>query len=138
MTYQDWLKEVPQSFKRDPLWKFEVYRRSMFLADLAWFDYDKLLEDSRAKGIAWQLIDAAGSISANIDEGYGRGFGKDYARFLRTALGSARETRGWYWKSRHVLGAEVVTHRLELCDEIISALVTTSEQQRHLSDKRKS
>lgn len=136
MTYEEWLKEVPDNFRRDPLWNFEAYRKAMFLADLAWFDCDKLLTDSKGKGLAWQLIESAGSISANIEEGYSRGFGKNYAQFLRVALGSARETRGWYWKGRHVFDQKVVEHRLALADEIIAALVTTSEQQRHLPPRK--
>jgi len=135
MTYDEWLKEVPENFRKDPLWKFEAYRKAMFLADLAWFDCDKLLADPRSKGIAWQLIDSAGSISANIEEGYGRGLGKNYAQFLRVALGSARETRGWYWKGRHVFDRKVIQYRLALVDGIIAALVTTAEQQRRLPSK---
>jgi four helix bundle protein len=38
-----------------------------------------------------QMIRAAESIPANIAEGYGRGPGKDCARFLRTARASAAE-----------------------------------------------
>src|SRR6266567_3997455 len=41
---------------------------------------------------AAQLRDAAGSISANIAEGFGRGAGPDRTRFLRMARGSAEET----------------------------------------------
>ena len=35
--------------------------------------------------MARQLVNSANSISANSEEGYGRGYGKDYARFLRIA-----------------------------------------------------
>jgi len=63
-------------------------------------DCDYLLKDPRGKKIAEQLIRSVGSISANIEEGYGRGYGKDYAYRLRIALGEARETCGWYWKAR--------------------------------------
>jgi four helix bundle protein len=41
-----------------------------------------------------QIVRAAGSIGANIAEGSARD-GKDPARFVRIALGSARETRHW-------------------------------------------
>ena len=134
MTYEEWLTEVPENFRRDALWNFETYRKALFVADLVWFDSEKLLADPRGKGMAWQLIESGGSISANIEEGYGRGFGKDYARFLRTALGSARETRGWYWIGRHVFASKVLSHRLALADEIIAGLVTTARQQRGLKD----
>ena len=40
---------------------------------------------------AEQIVTAAESISANIAEGYGRGFGADGVRFLRYARGSASE-----------------------------------------------
>jgi four helix bundle protein len=84
------------------------------------------------RSIAWQLVDSAGSIAANIEEGFGRGFGKDYARFLRISLGSARETRGWYYRGRHALDPKVVAQRMVLADEIIAGLVKTADQQRRL------
>ena len=129
--YEEWLSEVPKSITQDSLWRYETYRKALFLADLAWADCEKLLGDPRGKSIAWQLIDSAGSIPANIEEGYGRGFGKDYARFLRIALGSARETRGWYYRARHVLDADLVEKRMSLLDQIIGGLVTTANQQRN-------
>ncbi len=131
-NYEHWQGQVPDNIVQDKLWKFDTYRKSLFVADLSWFDCEKLLKDSRGKSIAWQLTRSAGSIAANIEEGFGRGFGKDYARFLRIALGSARETRGWYYRGRHLLDSKAVTHRMKLIDEIVAGLVTTSEQQRHL------
>ena len=67
-----------------------------------------------------QIIRSAGSISANIEEGFGRGFGRDYARFLKIAVGSARETQGWYWRGRKLLPPKVCQHRIALLDEIIA------------------
>ncbi|MFN8492760.1 MAG: four helix bundle protein [Caldilineaceae bacterium] len=78
---EEWVAQVPELIKQAPLWNFKVYRLALLLADLAWFDVEKLLETLQGKGIAWQLVDAAGSVPANIEEGYGRGFGKDYAAF---------------------------------------------------------
>lgn len=129
-NFDEWVLQVPVSIKSDSLWEFVTYRYALFLSDLAWFDAEKIIKDARGRGIAWQLVDSAGSIAANIEEGYGRGFGKDYSRFLRISLGSARETEGWYYRSRHVLEEQVVHHRMTLIDEIIGSLVVVAKQQR--------
>ena len=72
----------------------------MELWDECWGDTNILLKDIRGKEIARQLIRSIGSISANIEEGYGRGYGKEYPRFLKIARGSAQESKGWYIKSK--------------------------------------
>jgi four helix bundle protein len=130
MNYQEWLGSVSESITKDSLWSFETYRKALFLSDLAWLDCEKLSSDALGRGTAWQLIDSAGSIAANIEEGFGRGFGKDYARFLRIALGSARESRGWYYRGRHAFNPDVVEHRMKLLDEIIAGLVSAANTQR--------
>lgn len=130
-SYETWLEQVHRVIKGAPLRSFVTYRKALFLADLAWFDVAKLSIAPQGKEIGWQLVDAAGSVPANIEEGYGRGFGKDYSRFLRIALGSAREAQGWYCRGRHIFSSDVIDHRLMLLDEIIAGLVTTSEQQRN-------
>ena len=113
-----------------PLWNSIGYQKALFLYDLVWSDCERLMQDPRGRAIAQQLIRSAGSISANMEEGYGRGFGKDYARFLGYSLGSARETQGWYFRARHLLSEDVVVHRHALVDEIIALLVTTIKQQK--------
>ena len=87
------------------------------------------MRDLRGQAVARQLIRSAGSVSANIEEGYGRGFGKDRNYFLRVSTGSARETRGWYYRGRHLLSPSVVEHRLNLVSEIIALLVTEHKLQ---------
>lgn len=64
-----------------------------------------------------------------MEEGYGRGYGKEYAYFLRVSVGSARETKGWYWRARHLLSQTVLDHRLALLDEIISLTVKEINRQ---------
>jgi four helix bundle protein len=128
-NYDEWLEQVEREIKADSLWSFESYRKALFLNDLAWHDCEKLLQDARGKSIAGQLIRSAGSVAANIEEGFGRGFGKDYARFLRIAIGSARETRGWYYRGRYLLSDSLVQHRIGLISELISSLVIAAKQQ---------
>lgn len=125
MNFDKWQEVVPERVKAEPAWKFYAYPKSLFLYELVWVDCEKLMCDPRGKAIAQQVIRSAGSVCANIEEGYGRGIGsKSYRYFLSVSIGSARETKGWYFRSRHLLSAEVLEHRLALIDEIISLLAT--------------
>lgn len=133
MNYENWFKLVPDAITGDPLWKIEAYRLALFLADLGWRDAAKLVQDRRVFGLSDQLYRAVGSISANISEGYSRSGGKDRARFYEYALGSARESRGWFYKGRHVLGEEVAEHRMRLATQIIRLLLTMVPDQRNFS-----
>jgi four helix bundle protein len=132
MNYQDWIKSVPVEITGDSLWKMEAYRLALFLADLGWHDATKLMQDKRTIGLSDQLYRALGSIAANISEGYSRGSGKDRARFYEYGLGSARESRGWFYKGRHVLGETVAKHRIRLVTQIIRLLLAMVPDQRGL------
>jgi four helix bundle protein len=93
--YEEWVQQVPESLRNDPIWKFAAYPKALFLFELAWDDSGQLMHDVRGRVIAGQLIRSTGSINANIDEGFGRGIeAREYVQFLRYALGSTRETRG--------------------------------------------
>ena len=124
MNYAEWVKTVPTEIREDPLWNQEAYRLALFAADLAWHDVTRLFRDGRTLKLAAQLFDAVGSIGANISEGYSRGHQKDRARFYEYALGSARETRTWYFDARCVLGEAVAQHRIRLHTQIIKLLLT--------------
>jgi len=65
-----------------------------------------------------------------FEEGFGRGYGKEYAYFLRISLGSARETRGWYYRSRKLLSKDVLQHRIGLLDEIVAMLIPNIQRQK--------
>jgi four helix bundle protein len=136
MTFEEWVAGVPESIKRDPLWNFQAYPKALFLADSAWEDSEAMMKDPRGRAIAEQLIRSAGSIAANLEEGFGRGFGKDYAYFQRVSLGSARETRGWYYRGRRLLSPETLNSRMVLLSEIIAILVQSSNYQRQHSTRK--
>jgi four helix bundle protein len=133
ICYEEWELQVPKEIKADALWKMEAYRLALFLYDLTWEDCERLLKDPRGREVTKQLIRSAGSIAANIEEGFGRGFGKEYAYFLRVSLGSTRETRGWYYRSRHLLPPAVTEHRINLLSQITALLVTAAHQQKRRS-----
>ena len=111
----------------------EAYRLGLFLSDLAWEDCSRLLKDRRTAGIADQLFRAVGKISSNVGEGYSRNSGKERAHYYEYAEGSAREARDWYYKSRHVLGTEVSSHRIKLSTSIakLASKMTVSERRRN-------
>ena len=74
----------------DRLETVRFYVKAMELWDLFWDDSEILGKDYRGREIAKQLTRSVGSVGANIEEGYGRGFGKEYPHYLRIARGSAR------------------------------------------------
>lgn len=131
MNYEVWLAEVPESLKCDPVWKFAAYSKSLWLFDLVWKDCERLRASLQGKALISQLVRSTDSISANIDEGYGRGLDhKEYAYYLRVALGSTRETRSRYFKARQSFPGDVVQHRMGLCNEIIGLLVNAINNHR--------
>jgi four helix bundle protein len=130
MSYGEWEMQVPDAIKADSLWKVVAYRKALYLGDLSWSDAAKMMQDPRTLPLSGQLYRAAGSVGANIAEGYSRGTGRDRARFYEYSLGSARETRDWYFKARHVVGADLVSQRMEMLSEIIRLLLTMIPDQR--------
>ncbi|MFA0764061.1 MAG: hypothetical protein XFASWVDF_001797 [Candidatus Fervidibacter sp.] len=108
--------------RKDRLEDLEFYRLAMQLWELFWQDSEKLAKDFRGREIARQMVRCIGSIAANIEEGYGRGFGKEYPQFLRIARGSAREARGWYQRTLPLLGEETVRERDALLSQLIGML----------------
>lgn len=130
MNYAEWLARVPSEITNDPIWKLEVYRLALFADDIGWNDVLALSKNNLMWSVADQLHRSLGSISANLTEGYSRSKGLDRARFIEFSLGSARESRDWYYKSRHVLPDDVIQHRIGLITKIISMLTPMIAHQR--------
>ena len=130
MSYEEWSRTVPDVLRSDPLWRREDYRLALYVADLGWEDVRRLARVRSTGAISDQLCRAVGSIGANIADGYRRASGADRARFYGYALGSAREARDWYHKSRHVLGPKVARHRLRVLTSVIRLLTATIPHER--------
>jgi four helix bundle protein len=108
----------------------EAYRLSLFLSDLAWSDSAALLRNRQTCSIADQLYRAVGKISSNVAEGYSKNSGKSRAQFYEYALGSARESRDWYYKARLALGVETAAARIELSTQIVRLTLTMANNER--------
>lgn len=130
MNFTEWCETVPNEITQDRVWRVKAYQLALFASDIAWVDLKALMADRRTLALSDQLYRATGSISANIAEGFSKSSRRDRVRFYEYALGSSREARDWYYKSRHVLRAEVITNRLSLYTEIIRLLLTMIPEQR--------
>ena len=117
----------------DPIWKLEVYRFALFAGDIGWYGALTLSKNTLTQKTANQLYRALDSISANLTEGYSHSKGLDCARFIEYSLGSARESREWYYKSRHLLNEEIIKHRLGMTTRIVAMLTPMIRHQRNNS-----
>ena len=115
----------------DPLRRMAAYRLSVDLLDLAWPDTQVIRRHSTTRPIASQLYRAAGSIGANISEGYSRSSGRDRVRLFEYALGSARECRHWYYASRHVLSPQVCESQSAMLGRICRILLVAIPEERN-------
>jgi len=104
---------------------FGAYQKARQLFDFVVSDMAELRKDTRCYRLIAQQVASADSISANIEEGYGRLSRTEYVRFLDFARSSARETRGRYERMHHWLHPPAIQHRISLADEIIGILTRT-------------
>ena len=128
--YDAWMAQVPGAITSERTWKFYACRKALYLYDLCWDDCTELTRHPLGRPVAHQLIRSAGSLSANIEEGYGRGWGKDRLYFLRVALGSAGESKGWYYRAKALMTPDTLAQRLSLLGEIIALLITELNRRR--------
>jgi len=69
----------------DRLESFETYMLARRLFDDWWADSEIIGSDYRGRELVKQQIRSLDSICANIEEGYGRGFGKELPQHLKIA-----------------------------------------------------
>ena len=130
MEYENWVKKLPPEITEDTVWNLKVYRVALYLSELCWSD-SQLIADKRHFSLSDQLYKSTGSVSANITEGYSRNSNKEKARFYEIALGSARESKDWYFKSRYILGEIRSLDRMRLLTSIIRLLLTMINEKRN-------
>lgn len=109
----------------DKLENYRVYQAARQLFAAFWDDSEILSRDVLGRELVRQQVRSLDSICANIEEGYGRGFGKEWAHYLRIARGSARESRGRYERCNRLLAPEILKERAAALDHIIGGLTKT-------------
>ena len=109
----------------DRLDSYGIYRLARQLFDDFWDDAEVLAKDFRGRELAKQQVRSLDSICANIEEGFGRGFGKEWPQHLKIARGEARESLGRYERCRRLLPAALIKARVATLDHIIGGLTKT-------------
>jgi four helix bundle protein len=128
---------VPECIREDPIWRLPAYRFALYLADLVQLEDAPLIQrDYRTRKHLDQLINAVGSISANITEGYGRTTGPERAKFFEYGNSSAREGRDWFFKVRHALKPETAESRIGLATRIMKILTVSIVRERSEPETR--
>jgi four helix bundle protein len=130
MTFDEWEASLPPSVKRDGTWHVQAYRLALFFAACAWSDLDSLCQEHRSASVAGQLCRAAGSVAANIAEGYGRRSPIDRARYFEYALGSTAEVRTWYIVCRAGLPVGLPEKRLDQLASVTRLLLVMIKTER--------
>ena len=113
------------SQSQDRLESFGIYQLANDLFQAFWPDSEILGKDYRGRELVKQQVRSLDSIAANIEEGFGRGFGKELPQHLKIARGEARESRGRYLRCNFLLSPDVIQQRVAVLDHIIGGLTKT-------------
>ena len=116
---------APTEGNGDRLENYGIYQVARELFEAFWDDSEIMLKDVRGRELVKQQVRSLDSICANIEEGYGRGFGKELPQHLKIARGEARESRGRYERCQRLLSEVVVQERVSKLNRIIGGLTKT-------------
>lgn len=109
----------------DRLESFGIYKLARQLFDEFWNDSDVLAKDFRGRELSRQQTRSLDSVCANIEEGYGRGFGKELPQHLKISRGEARESLGRYQRCHRLLPPKVIEARTNTLNRITGGLTKT-------------
>jgi four helix bundle protein len=132
----EWERTCPDAITSDTIWTLHVYRGALYALDLARADLREAARRGLSREVAAQLLDSAGSISANLAEGYSRSTRGDRLRFYGYSLGSLRECITWYRASTDFLAVGACEHRLNVLARTRPLLLGLIQSTRNRSSPR--
>ena len=109
----------------DRLEAYGIYQLAVQLFNDFWDDSEILARDFRGRELAKQQVRSLDSVCANIEEGYGRGYGKELPYHLKVSRGEARESKGRYERCARLLPAATIQARVTTLDRFIGGLTKT-------------
>lgn len=122
MNYQVWERSVPPQLRADGVWAEETYRLALFLADIAWHDANDLAKHRRTIKLGAELLEAMSGVASGLARAHDRSVAGERRIALEDALASARAGAGIYHGCRHVLGQEIIMHRIRILNHILGRL----------------
>jgi four helix bundle protein len=130
LIFEKWQNTLPQAIRSEKFWSLIAYQKGLYLYDLLWEDTQDWLKDIRGHPLAKQIIGSADSICSNIEEGFGRGYGKQMLLFYGYSLGSARETKGRIYRARAFYTPDCLGTRINLASEVVALILTEINRQK--------
>lgn len=122
MNYQTWERSVPPQIRADGVWTQESYRLALFLSDLAWHDANDLAKHRRTIKLGGELLEALSGVASGLARAHDRNALGVRRLELEDALAAARAGAGLYHGLRHVLGQEIIMHRIRILNHVIGRL----------------
>ena len=116
------MKTTEPANSSDRLESFGIYQLARQLFEEFWRDSEILQKDFRGRELVKQQIRSLDSVCANMEEGFGRGFGKELPQHLKISRGEARESRGRYERCKHLLEPGIISQRVTALSRIIGGL----------------
>ncbi len=118
-------KESKPADSSDRLESFGIYQLARQLFNDFGNDSEILSKDFRGRELVKQQVRSLDSVCANMEEGFGRGFGKELPQHLKISRGEARESRGRYERCNRLLPPETIAQRVSALSRIIGGLSKT-------------
>ena len=130
LAFDEWQKTVPEKIRAEKFWSLIAYQKALYLYDLLWEDTETWRKDERGQTLSKQIIGSSDSICSNIEEGFGRGLGKQLVLFYVYSLGSARETKGRIYRAKAFYSKEILNRRINLASEVVALVLTEINRQK--------
>ena len=130
LNFEDWQKTVHESIRSEKFWSLIAYQKALYLYELLWQDTEEWRKDERGQALSKQIIGSSDPVCSNIEEGFGRGYGKQLLQFYVYSLGSARETKGRIYRAKTFYSKETLHNRLTLASEVVALVLTEINRQK--------
>jgi hypothetical protein len=101
LSFEAWQKTVHESIRSEKFWSLIAHQKALNLYNLLWNDSERWLMDPRGQILSKQITGSSDSICANIEEGLGRGLGKQLISSIFTPLVLPAKQKGGFTEQRH-------------------------------------